>query len=556
MGPQDNAPRDNQGPLRPSWQQYVDTQATQGYQKDLQAPDLKGAVEQGGGNFLRSMDTMFRSAREGTYNMMVPPTVPEDATIRKVLNDPILGALNPIPGSLPQAVGMGAMAIPGAGPGAMMLRPVTAGALTGATAGGIGDPDWLEQGLQALYGQLAGELAFKGGRTVQEQRQGAKTFAREEQGFKDYEAKDKQYRADMDAFKTAEAQRKAAFKGSENARVLTEQTQQAALTAAHNEAQAAKVAGVVKSQVPTWAKLGNTAKDLWDMAFGKSWSAVQDMYDASLKEVIERGRGQKVPVPTEAADALGVDYQSAKSGRQDVKKGDLALAWVDAGELAEKMTGKSKTAFKAYQRAAAALDEANIGDPKARQEYRNASMHRAFADKSQYLENQEFHPERVQSGLGKTRVSGNMPHKNVDLYTVLEESKPRPASPLTPKQPFVPGTPPARPSAPPAPTVERGTAGKAGAVLGGVTGLGIGELAGKTVGHPWLGGAMGAKMGAGAGAGIGSQVPWYSGPGTRVPQPGLGGRAGRAVVGSQAQKAAKEAWDYITSDDVEAAQKP
>lgn len=489
---------------------------------------------------------------------------------------PAAERIYPGPGTLPQAVGMGtASVIPGGGLLGPVLRSAGSGVASGLTAHLMGQENPEITALEQAGGQMMGELPFMAARGVLGQRQAKGIFEQEQAAIQAGKQAHAQYPGKMAQFRQSEqqrraqwqdlerqnrnqfAQQKAQFKGSEAQRVATAHELEKTLDLVSRERQAGEIANVVKAQVPAFSGAGTSAKDLWHMAYGELWKNVQTRYDQALQRVATEGRGQMVQMKTEAAEALGLRGPRGPKDAAEVDKLDHMM--VDAGDLAQAMTGKWANRYTrgAYRQAARALDEAGIGNPEAREEYRNASAFRAFADKSQMLEGQEFHPERVQKALGKLKANEEVlgARQNVELFRTLEAQKPREPGQITPERPFrpyqqgpafQPGTPPPQPAPIPEGTVTYGPLGARSvpATIAGVGGGVAGSLLGKEIGHPYLGYSLGHA----AGQALGGRIPAYQG-GPPLPAPGLLGRGGRAVAGGIGERHIKEAWDYIMSDE-------
>lgn len=584
----------NQGPLTPGDAVFQPQPYTGG--KYAVTPDGEVAPVQGAqaapntntGNFLSRLDAPFKAARDVVAKGInfidtMGGIMPGSGRFGGGMVTPDM--INPVPGSLPQAVGMGAAAaIPGAGAVRGALRSGAAGVGAGGTAALQGRPDALRTGIEQGLGQAAAEGTFGVGRAVVGQRRAKSAYQREQEAIAAAKAAHEAHGGQMEAFKQAERQRlsahrqgeiqnanqyrdqRAQLKQSEQARIAREEATQASARAAHNEQQAGQIASTVKSQVPAWKNLGNSAKDLWNMVYGEGWKLVQDRYDAALKGVIESGRGTKVQIRRDAAEALGVSLGPGPKGTVGPgplgKSGDTNFAMVDAGELAASMTGKwnGKGTRSAYRQAARALDEAGIGDPAARQEYRNASSFRAFTDKSQMLTdkqgNQVFQPEKAQKALGQLRANQEiMGRGNTELFRTVEGAKPLQPSPIAPARTpppyqrgpaFQPGTPPQAPPPVPKQTITHGPAGAASipGSVAGVAGGVLGHEVGKSIGHPF----GGYLAGHAAGQALGGRVPVYRGAPQMAP-PGILGRGARAAIGQVATQNIHRAWDYIMGDD-------
>ena len=355
------------------------------------------------------------------------------------------------------------------------------------------------------------------------------------------------YRQQLERRKGVVQQQEAGYKQALQAHEAT--TAQAAKASADQQAQ--QVADVVKKQVPVWSGVPSTSEGLWRMAYGPEFFEVNKMYDASLKQVIQAGRGTEVVLPSWAAKDLGVSVKGLVSGPLKAGAGEMVV--VDAGVLAGGMTGQWAHKPGAYRAAAAILDQQGVGDPTARAMYRNALSFRMFADRSQMLKEQAFHPEKVLDYLGRLKANQElMRRKNTELFGTLEQVRPlapaapppEPIPPPLPPRPTPPAAPP-RPTPPPLispplvePPIPKPSVTKHEVPAFAIPGLAAGAAVGYGTGIPHLGWA-GAMMGEEMGRRLGPRIPLYTG----MPKSPLSRseQVGRVLTGG----GLREVWDYI-----------
>lgn len=197
-----------------------------------------------------------------------------------------------------------------------------------------------------------------------------------------------------------------------------------AAAAANAEHHAAALGDKLKQTVPPWAGIDSTPAGLAEM-IGPGWTKVQAAYDDFLRRTIPGARGQRVQITADAAQDLKVTPLALVTTSKSRISPRPDRVDVDAGELLEKMIGKSRRAPRAYNEAAAALDSAGFGDPAIRAMYRDALSFKAFAEKNRIVENGVLHPDRIQSGL-----AGMQPRRAADVRQGPLEPELREATPI------------------------------------------------------------------------------------------------------------------------------
>jgi len=300
------------------------------------------------------------------------------------------------------------------------------------------------------------------------------------------------------------------------------EAQHATETAAHSERAAASLADEFKKANPALKDFPSDQKGLTDMVVGRGQQVVSEAFDKSLKDVATKGAGKMIQMTAEDAKALGVKNMRtpkpvAPSGRGYEPP---TLVDVDAGEVAQRMTGFWKKDPKVYRRAAESLDAANIGDPAARKAYSQFQGLVQYIDKNKGLKDGVLQADKLVGGLydvGKVNILRKRGLGNV-FEGPMQAARGGPLAPPEPG-PFVAGprTPlprkpsplemPSKPAMPPAPnripppapeknfSQSQLTGPGVGATLGGIGGY----LTGGALGHPYIGGHIGAGIGAGIG---------------------------------------------------------
>ncbi len=167
-----------------------------------------------------------------------------------------------------------------------------------------------------------------------------------------------------------------------------------------------KVAGqltdYLKDKVPAWAGMKNLGQMLYSQ---RGYNRLHEAYDESLAKVVKEGTGKELVLPEDVAKKLGVEVKGLVASKASPAGMPNSVA-VDAGKLAEAMTGKWKGGGGAYRVAARALDDAGIGDPAARGAYKTAMGMREYIDKSKALgkSGRDFDLMAAQNKLGDKKA--------------------------------------------------------------------------------------------------------------------------------------------------------
>lgn len=311
--------------------------------------------------------------------------------------------------------------------------------------------------------------------------------------------------------------------------VAAQAAEQAAKTRAHSEQAAESIADAFKAQVPAWKDYPSDTKGLLDMVYGKGPQAVSEQFDQAMKSAVETAKGKMIQVPVEDIKALGLKPQAdplaglspaarealVRAGKIPAGGGPLnPTGAVDAADVLSAVIGKWRNDPGLYRRVMGVLDQAGIGDPKARAEYKSAQALINYVDKTGALRGEVLNAEKVLGGFTKTKTVNELRRRGQgDIFEgPMQAARGGPlAPPEIPKPVIPPYFPPARPTLPLAPTprsvptqptpadlgvgISRFTAPSIGATLGHVLGYGLGG----SLGHPWMGSMAGGSLGAAAG---------------------------------------------------------
>lgn len=241
------------------------------------------------------------------------------------------------------------------------------------------------------------------------------------------------------------------------------------------------LASEMKQSVPPM----KDAKSLRDMFYSQDAAdKLHQFYDDSLKAVIERGKGQMIQVPEEAAKAFKLGgtggfqfpaHLAQRMGGNPLAQGPgQGMVNVDAGEAAKAITGKWKTNKDAYRAIADVLDEAGISDPVARAAYKTY--------------------------MGFKGLVGEMPGNKLDLVKVHERlNQPGPSGELLKRSMADKAASILNPTGKP---IEQGNMRIPGAIVGGTLGSMLPGLG--LYGH-----GAGMASGAWLGSHIGRGIPQY-----------------------------------------------
>lgn len=195
-----------------------------------------------------------------------------------------------------------------------------------------------------------------------------------------------------------------------------------------------KLTDYLKEKVPAWSGM----KTLGQMMYSqRGYNRLHEAYDEALGEVIKRGTGKEIVIPEDVAKKLGVDVKGLVANKLSHLPDSVA---VDAGKLAESMTGKWKKSPGAYRVAANALDSAGIGDPEARAAYKTAMGLREYLNKSGALgkSGQQFDLMAAQSKLGSKQAVDELLKRGIG-QDVIDMLLPEGAKAITKGTQKVPG---------------------------------------------------------------------------------------------------------------------
>jgi hypothetical protein len=349
-----------------------------------------------------------------------------------------------LPGNVPEAARTAATLPIGGGLLTGPLMRTGAGALAGAAASAAqGKEGWGVGGEGARQGasQLAGEILpglLRFGLTQRAARPLlAASAARSKHDTAMHEAvttlEERGYKADVAARRTTDAAalaearaqhqanaqrikqqheaiettRTRQYKSAEDAKAARHAADVEAATATHTtqvrgyqEQGAASIADAFKKQVPAWEGFASTERGLLGMVYGKGQRLLSQRFDEALRDVVRGATGRPIKVRASDAGALGI----GTVGSVDAAEGQIAHVFVDAAVAAQAVTGRWRRDPGLYRRVVGALDEAGIGDPAARAEYKAGQALIQFADRTQMLKGERFNPEAARAGFTKLKV--------------------------------------------------------------------------------------------------------------------------------------------------------
>lgn len=261
----------------------------------------------------------------------------------------------------------------------------------------------------------------------------------------------------------------------------------------HADDTAKQIAQDLIDRVPALKGTEASGKGLYDAIYGAGKGKVSAAFDDALKEVIEKGAGKQVQLPSAIAEKLGfaggagdplagvspsVIEALRKAGRLPAGAGGTpGQAMVDAAELAKKVTGLWRKDPQAYRAAVRALDEAGIGDPAARAAYKAHTGISEFVDKAKALNAEgALDPEKILKALADLKKVGILQRRGLGSGTegVIQQSArggPKPPEISTAQIPWY-----ARHAMGAAPGAAIGSAaGPLGASAGGILGAILGH---------------------------------------------------------------------------------
>ncbi len=403
--------------------------------------------------------------------MKVPGQMQREGKLNapSVMQDP----RSAVPQTGGQLLSGAANAIPGLGPLASGARLAAAGGL-GAAGNALTGHDPASGAGEALLGQGPGEGLSGLGAL-------AGKLASGRAALKDFRAKqdfDKQFHS---ALSTLDERQASALR-----------SEYEAARGEHAKNAAAGIVDNIVAKVPTLKGLPRDEKGLADIVAGGAQAKVSEMYDKSLKDVVSRGQGKMVSMDVDDARKLGFKnmrtHRVAPSGR-GIEPNETVE--VDAGELASRLPGFWKKDAKIYRRGVEALDTAGVGDPAARAEYSAFQGAAQFLDAAKAFKNGKFDPDRLDAALYDLKKVNLLRKRGLgDVSSGMMQ--PATGGPLAPKKMEPRPMPPE-----PVKNFKESpvTAPAAGGMLGGL----LGYLGGGAMGHPYIGGHVGAGMGATAG---------------------------------------------------------
>lgn len=231
---------------------------------------------------------------------------------------------------------------------------------------------------------------------------------------------------------------------------------------------AGKLTDYLKEKVPAWAGMKTLGQMLYSQ---RGYNRLHEAYDQSLKDVITKGAGKEIVVPEDVARKLGVGLKGMVASKTAAPGMPNSVA-VDAGELAQKMTGKWKgMSAGAYRAAANALDSAGIGDPEARAAYKVAMGVQNYLNSAKALgkSGREFDLMAAQSKLGDKKAVDELRRRG--LGDVIDLILPEGQKAITKGTQKVPGA------------IGGVLGGLLGGHGGGGIGMGIGGAGGEFIGQ-------------------------------------------------------------------------
>jgi hypothetical protein len=231
---------------------------------------------------------------------------------------------------------------------------------------------------------------------------------------------------------------------------------------------AQKVTDYLKENVPAWSGMKTLGQMLYSQ---RGFNRLHEAYDQSLKDVVSKGAGKELVIPEDVARKLGVEVKGLVASKTQPAGMPNSVA-VDAGKLAEAMTGKWQGAAKsAYRVAANALDTAGIGDPEARKAYKVAMGVGNYLNASGALgkSGRQFDLMAAQSKLGNQKVVDELRRRG--LGDVIDILLPEGQKAVTKGTQRVPGA------------ILGVLSGMAGGHGAGLPGIGLGGAGGEFIGQ-------------------------------------------------------------------------
>ena len=249
-----------------------------------------------------------------------------------------------------------------------------------------------------------------------------------------------------------------------------------------------------------------SGKGLYDAIYGSGKGKVSTAFDEALKDVMVKGKGQIVQIPEEIATRMGLSNQGAgvaglpanvqalfnrgaqKAGMR--APGTPGSLGVDAGELAEKMTGLWKKDPQAYRAAANVLDAANIGNPDARGAYKAYVGISDFLDKAKALDaNGNLSPNNILKALTDLKKVGVIQRRGLGSGTegaIQDAARSGPLKPPPPPEPTLPKIESIQIPGYARHLIGAAPGGAIGGLLGGGVGAGLGYGVGSIASHAMI----------------------------------------------------------------------
>lgn len=407
--------------------------------------NLQDTLRSGAKSVIKTGDKFLGKAREGVGQYQQKDKL---GPLGGVLAD----VTNPIPGDTAQAAAMAAtLPIRGSMVTGPLMRAGAAGAAGGAVEAVKGEENPLTAGARYAGGQLIGEIPGVVAQGAMNQRALSKAQGAIDQKTKFNKAMTGALTgADKAGHKQAVADSKlkyeqdvARIKQGHAIDVRNQKLQFENDKRIHGQQAAVEITKAWDDLVPSWRGMPQDEAGLVDRIFGSGQQKLSDMYEAAMKSALEQAKGKQIMLsPRDAAD-LGI--------RVPAEIMDFGPGAMDADVIIKAMTGKSQSARGAYRRAAAALDEAGIGDPAVRAEYKSGMGLIDFVNKTKALQSGQFNPSAVLKGLTDLRSVNMLRHRGLGSATEgpladVTTNIPQKPTPLTPPQ-----LPP-KPVVPPAPT--------------------------------------------------------------------------------------------------------
>lgn len=232
---------------------------------------------------------------------------------------------------------------------------------------------------------------------------------------------------------------------------------------------ASQLTDYLKEKVPAWSGMKTLGQMLYSQ---RGINRLHEAYDEALKDVVTKGAGKEIVIPEDVARKLGVGMKGMVASKITTGQGMPNSVAVDAGELAQKMTGKWKGMSGAYRVAANALDTAGIGDPAARAAYKTAMGVREYMNKAGALgkSGRQFDLMAAQSKLGSKQAVDELLKRGIG-QDVIDMLLPEGAKAITKGTQKVPGA------------ILGVLSGMAGGHGAGLPGIGLGGAGGEFIGQ-------------------------------------------------------------------------